>query len=62
MAGAGTRQDRTSISSDQAAIRLREGAVSWLGQEHCALMLLFALSNLWMARRHLLVNAVEARL
>ena len=41
-----------SVPSDQAAVRLRQGTLPRLGQER--VLTLFALSNLWMARRRLL--------
>ena len=45
-----------------APVRLREGTLPRPAKNTAQLMTLFALSNLWMARRHLIATAGEVRL
>ena len=59
--GQRAREGRASVPSDQAAVRLDEGALPRAGEEHGALITLFALSNLWMARRQLMAMTGAVR-
>jgi len=49
---------RASVSGHQAPVRAGEGSLPRVGEEHCARDQLFALSNLWIARRRLMAMAV----
>ncbi|CAI8777215.1 hypothetical protein EMIT0P4_10171 [Pseudomonas sp. IT-P4] len=60
--GAGKGEGRAPVPGDQAPVRLCEDTLSWLAKNTAQRVTLFALSNLWMARRHLLSHAVEVRL
>jgi len=47
-------QGRAPVPCDQAAVRLHQGALPRAGEEHAQIVTLFALSNLWKARRRLI--------
>ena len=50
-------EGRASVSRHQEPVRADEGALPWAGKEHAHVVTLFALSNLWMARRQLMAMA-----
>ena len=52
-------QGRAPVSGDQTPVRLCEGALPRLGENTAPMVTLFALSNQWMARQHVLANAGE---
>ena len=55
------RQGRAPVPRDQTPVRIDEGAVPRFGEKHGAHHPLFALSNLWMARRKLLAMTGKLR-
>ncbi len=60
-AKASLRQKWNIHSGHQTAVRLYESALRGMAKNTAQLKTLFALSNLWMARRHLLAAMGEVR-